>query len=1589
MKKLLFLALLALNLNAVEIDKISKVDNANFIIGFSDELNASFVDTNLKIKGINFKTEPLKNGDFLLNFDKNSSNPLFVIGDFKLKYKENFNNKKAVFDEKAYQKAKTITLNSPEFKALDDGVLAFRLYLPSYLNDDLKQFVKISNINRFSISNVNYEYDKTSEIYRSYVDISSDEFKPNSEYEIAILKGFGDSYNVVREPLNFRVKTGDYAPFVAFIDDKPYLSNVGEIGIKSTNLNKVEIFVDKLSEQNYRYFLNLDNESLQTLVTRVAQKSYDVGGVKNEIKEQGIRLNLGTNNDGVYLITASFNDKNVTKAVYLSDIAINAKVARDEIFIFANRLSQNVMLGGANVKIYNDKNELIANGATNDEGVFNFSQKGLYKSVKSVVVSLANEQNFLILNEDERLNEDAFYENGSKNPSTFIYFASALIRPNEPIKGVIYLRDDEFLAVKNMPVKLVFKDPRGKILSQINKNTDDLGILDFNVDLNSDLSGAFLLEVVFESRVIKSEKFQVESFVPARLKNDISLKKTSFTLDESIKAKLSSSYLFGVPASGFNADVELMLFDNEYKDERYKGYKFINETIPNLNINSSLESIVLDENGTAMMSYDLDIKNEIKSVIKGVIRLDINDDGKMVSGSKSFEILPFDTLVGVRASSDFIAPNDEIKISSVVLNAKSKAPQNTLLKFEIKQLKWDYLREFSHSNYELKWFKSYEKIDEFYKKDEPFSYKFSKSGEYVIIATDIKSGASASFGVSVSGFDSSTLSPLKEQSRINIKLNANAYQKGDEISADISSMIKEGLGLITLEANGVRAYKLVQIKNYSANVKFKLDFDFFGGYIGANIYQNATFSPARAYSKIYVNPKFEARKINVELINSKTAKSNESFKIDIKTEPNADISLFVVDIGVLNIINQKSPNPLAIFNKKLNDGVFDYDIYSKLTGIKKYSSVLNFGGDMLMAMILKHESPVDDKNALNFINQIRLKADNNGTATFMLKIPNAFNSALRIDAIASNERGFGVASSEVAVKDDVVIKPTKLLYLLKDDEVKTKLRLINTTQNDKNVSLEISSSELIKTDLADLNISLKPFENRLLDLKILAKNSGKAELKIVAKTDDYSYLNALNFDILSPYPKSTYAKSITLKSPLNIKLPNGYESVKIDASNSPKSLLDSALNELISYPYGCVEQRSSRLFAMLYLNPQNKDEIADKERFLGLGVDEISKMQKQNGTFGYWDEFSNVNEFASIYATHLLLTLNDNGYKISNVVKNRALNALKNTNYESQLNELYALYLLSLYNRAEPSLINSIYERKIYENSLLKSYLMASSLKISGLDEEVKAVLKSAKNIKNESYDSRDFGSALRDMAFVLFLHAKHFKKDSFSDELASQIIKSVNSVNSTQERAFMIMAISEYFKNTSQNAEFKIQNGTEILTTKNFTPKNGEFKIIPSGEIFINISSIANAPLKIKHQKEPKPLDIYRSFVDKNGKEISINALKNGDLIYSKISLSAKNHIEVGVINEMISPCFEAVNEDIVGLKRTEAVKNSVNLSYKTIKDDRVLSFFDLEQSGEIFTPYRVVLSGKCVLPAVIAQNMYNEAQSDYDLEAQSFVVK
>ena len=1597
-----------------------EVSEDEFAANFKIYDKQNLAKQNIKYKIVaktpkSFQIKLLESGDnlvFAISKNLKNTSGINLADDFEVVQKvsnpdENFVDK---------PKAKTMFLNEVEGISLDNGKLAARLYLKDWIDsDNIKKFIKVEGVNSFEVGEMEYtsHQDADGEYYYYYIDITSKDFKPQTTYKVTFYKGFGDDYSMLRENSSFNVAFGDLKPFLEFTDSGTYMSSLGEIGIKSVNTNTAKVVVEKLKEQNLRYFLNFTETPLDNYAEEVASKNYEIGGAQNEMQKSKIKLDFAEGGDGVYLVTVYYDkDKSVQKAVYLTDIGLSMKVSKDEVFLFANRLSKNEVVANADVKIYSTKNNLIASGITNDEGVFKFNKKDIGKDVSSAVLTLGKEQSFIALSQNKRLNEESNLDakDRSETYSAYLHFASNIIRPQENIKGEIIIKNALFKSLSNMPVKLKIKDPQNKTILDKSVNTTELGVINFDEPVNSGLTGTFKFEVIFANKIIDSYDFSVESFTPQRIKNDVSLEKEIYALGDVMDVKLQSAYLFGGVAANLKGDVTINLYQQDYKNDKFKEYKFSNGEYAANGLDQSVKQVELDDEGKGETVFRLENKSKIASILKGTAVFTINDDGKNVSASKSFSVYPFDAMVGIRANDTYIDANSKLTLNFVSVDPlKDEELKDRQKAIEIKKEIWDY--NYDKDGY-LRWHSRYEKVFSDTLSGNEFVYDFKQSGDYVVTVSDILSGHSANLDIYVSGWDyGGTLQPTKELAKAKIKLNQKVYKKGDSLNVDVSSVLKSGIGIITVESENVKKYKVVNIENNVANAKFDLDFDFEGLYVTASIMRVADNDvlPFRTYDKVYAKADKSYRATNVSIEAPKVVKSNSKFKTTVKTEPNAEVTLFAVDEGVLQVTNQKLKSPLDFFDKILNDGVLDYDIYANLSGFKKDGKVLNFGGDAAAALMemrmAKFASPVDKKNVKTYIKMQTAKAGADGVANFDVEVPSDFNSEINLAVLSVIGDKLGFSVNAVKVKDDIILKPTQTAYLVNGDKINYSLRVINTTKEPKKVALSLDTN--LNAKLGVDSIELKPEENAKLNFTVDANATGKAYINFTANDGKEGYSYSQKLDVISAYPLSTYAKTFYASEKKTFKLDEGLNDITIDASSSIKGVLSANSDKLVNYPYGCAEQRSSKLFELNFLtlgggdSKEAKAREADRKRFVLSGMQDVIKMQKTDGSIGYWNQLSYTNNFASVYAIDMLLTLEKSGFALDSGVKSKALGWLRDFDPVNNFQALYAAYILSTQGKLDRSKLNALYDQKRYEGGALEGYLMAATLKNEGLTEESKKVLKGVSdNFFNEqSDDPSDFGSNVRNKAFILLLHANHFEKNEFSDSLADFLIKNVDKLYSTQERAFTLRALRAYIKDVSSENKFKlIADGRELDFSGrgaiNVTPKKSEITIVPEGNasVYLGVSASGYKKLGVNHKFDKRGLDIYRTFVDKDGKEIDINALKVNDVIYSKLTLRTDKFIRNGVINETISPCFEVINENIVPNARTEATKSSLTLEHQNIEDDRVLSFYSLyrkDDKNTLYTPLRVVMSGKCMLPAVITENMYDESMSDYDLAQHEFIVK
>ena len=1587
----------------------------------------------------------------------------FSGSSLKKEYKNSFKEDSIPYYRDEYRRSMTI-YDTPRFHALKDGSLAIRLYFEGTFDGDglIKKFIKIKEIKNFNISESDYVYSwerrkyKLSKRSYYYVDITGD-FESNKSYEIILKEGLKDSYNFqLREDKIYTVTMGDRKPFLKFESSKPYLSSLGEIGFESTNVASITLVVEKLLDQNYRYFINFDGgdtDSLKYLGKEVLSKKFALDGKKNAFTKHKVSLKpfIGNFDSGVYRMVVHYDDdKTESKAVYFSDLGILSKLSNDQLFVSVSRLSNTKAIPGAEVLLYSAKNELIDSGRTNSEGIWIFEKKNLAEQEpNSVVVNYKKEQNFLVL--DSSLNGVSvpYYERVYDKYKALIYFQSKLIRPGEDLSTLVVLKDKNFTSPVKMPLKITIKDPSYREIYSEEFIANEAGAINFVVPMLKEYkTGKYTLNVYFAGRVLGSKTFSIEAFMPQKIKNKIKFKKDAYGIDELLKAELSSEYLFGAPSVGLKAEVRLNAVAKRYTSTLYEDYEFNNRSLGEKNKVSYFDlrrTLVLNNQGEVKVALPLHVKQSVPSMLEAQMAFTVFDDGHGVAAYRRVDLYAYHHMVGVRLADRRIDKTKPLEVDTVLLDPLTQEHKKSSLDVFIKRYRWHYVYD---SNGYYRWSKEYETIENFrVTSGEHFSRKLVSSGDYVIEIYDRLGGHSTTQNFSVRGWDYNPISPTDDMQSVQVDFENRPYKKGEVLKASITSPILEGRLLVTLEGEKVLWHKIVTLNKGNAAINIPLKDDLKDGlYLNTSVVRAtdtpSSLIPFRARSSHFIKPDKEVHHIKTIISTPKITRSSRDVTIEVQSQKNAYVLVSVVDEGILQISGQEVPKPFEFFTRIADDKVAYFDLYDKVMHHLTQGKMLSFGGDSARKLkkAQKHKAAeTGAKRVKPFVFWSGfIKTDVQGDATVKLPVP-SFNGQAKIVALSLGKNAIGASSVDLIVRDDLIIKPTYPRFGLIGDTLSIPVRIFNTTEHDINASLHVKSSKQLSLDSLPEMISLAPKSSQQYVVKLHATSFGKGEVKITAKTLDETYAHQVELPITYGYPLQTHVLRGELSSQKSFQIPEKYFSkyalpkVEISVSNDFLAQLKGSVNYLVQYPYGCAEQTSSKMFAMLYIeaflegdtSDETKNLLADRDHFMKAGVTKLANIQRRSGEFAYWNRGSYVNPYASIYASDMMMHLKESGYVVPDALMNRVYEGLatmangrgsyhygKIVSFE----RMYAAYLLSEQEKLDISLVNTLYDAKMYDENLLTHYMMAAILKNAKMTKEMSIVLSIIEkydynmipDVRNSGYD---FYSRTRNLAFSLYIHVKNFKKNVISRRLLEATQKAAAHLYSTQEKAMVMRALATYYKDEKSDTMRVVlgMNSKEETYTDTFSIEgelhDAKLSLNSNSKLInYNIDVYQYLPKEIKHHQSlqnTKELNIRRSYVNEKGVELDLQDLAVGDLIYSKVEVQSPQRLQNIVISDRIPACFEIINERVHAHKRTQEVENPALFwaDYQDIRDDRVLSFLSLpvptnyktytSNAMNYFTPLRVTTAGECVLPAILTEAMYDSRITDYDKEVNLIYVK
>ena len=1543
-------------------------------------------------------------------------------------------------------KDRAVTRKPREFKAYD--------IRPEMRGADSHIYVKLSH--DFEPDKIKGYIEITPEISfyieegYSGIEIYAD-FKPGETYNVKLLKGMPSTWKdlKLKQTVGKTIVIPDYNPTFSFKSPGMYMSLKGNqnIAVEVINVDKLKVKVHKVYDNNVVYLLN--NSSSYSFPSNLGvdtiEKEIDTGAERNEKKEVLLDMRdiLAKDTHGLYYMKLSEPNGSYwdteKKFILTTDLGILSKKSGSGLFIWLNSLSTASAVSGAVIKVFTKTNQQILEGVTDENGFLHFKDVDWSGDRKPFVVTASKDMDVSFIELEKcAISETDFDVSGrpylSSDYEAFLYTDRGIYRPGETAHLRAILRGVGNETPESFPVIFDIKKPDTRQFKKLNAMLSGFGTADIEVDIpDYALTGKYTayLKLPGSTKVLGECKFNIEEFMPDRLKVEIDLPDKRFSAEEIIPINIKTEHFFGAPAPGREVEATCYLTAADFKSDKYKDYvfkdasrEFSKETL-RLGVKES------DKKGEA--SFDLTVPEGAlpPSALSASISATVKElGGRAVSSRITRYVDPYSYYIGIKkreesrvnvnteADFDFVVRSPED--GNIDINELDASVFKIIWSSAIKKDKDGEYRYISESREESVFETSVSIAGGAGK----FTYLPRSRGEYVLRLKG-KGKNTHSSSLKFSSWETGYMPwAMERPDRIELELDKKSYKPMDIARLLVKSPFK-GKALITISQDRILQTDIVELKEATEEIPVIIKESF-----GPNVYCSVTviraveledeWSSHRAYGIIPIKLDGSAHrlKVGVSAPEKLSPDDTASVSVDIKGENNntgeVELSIALIDEGVLRLTGFKTPDPYDFFYGKRGNRIKTSDIYSLLmpeVGEKKVGADSSPSGDRSV--------DYDPKSHLNPIKAERVKpvalwktgilTDEQGKATVEFKIPQ-FVGNLKVMVVAAGGKDFGNGDGNIKVIEPLMIKPTIPRFLSVEDVFIVPVSLLNTTGKDGRAKVSIEASQGFKiSGKESFDVRLNDNEEKIVNFKLIAPlEPGKGDIVLTASMDEYSTSRRIELPVRPPAPRTTISGSGKIKAPgdKNINIPGGWLKGTGKSSLSilplPGLQFAGGLKFLAQYPYGCIEQTTSCVFPLLYLKDvansvdSNKFSPALVDSYVDDGIQRVLSMQTYKGGFSYWPGYQDEYNWGSVYAADFLVEADNAGYNVPEFEKNIALDYLekllsgKDEKYTLQL-KAYSLFVLSKAGRMKASWVRRLQEVKDDMPGYSRFHL-ASSLALLGDKDAVSDILGQGipdTAVARERGDS--LNSYVRQNAVALSIYMDIDPENEMTPVLVKRLENAMKdgSWGTTQDNAAALLALGKYARFVeSQSADYSgaVKIGRELVSEfddeepvhiKNVALWDKKINVSVQGEgTAYYYWSVEGVPSSGKVEEKDKGIKVRRQLFTREGQPLDIDNIKQGDIVIVDIAIESELAYENMVVEDLLPGCFEIENPRIATRESVEWLKkDTFEPDHIDIRDDRFLMFTDLPKEGLLHYRYvvRAVTKGDFTLPPITASCMYD----------------
>lgn len=1358
------------------------------------------------------------------------------------------------------------------------------------------------------------------------------------------------------------------------------------------------------------------------------------------------------------------------RLVLVTDLGIVVKKSQDGTQdVYIQSIYSGKPVDGASVEIVGVNGQVLFTQATDAGGHARFAKIDALTRERAplmVLVRKGGDLSFMPLNRYDRgLDMSRFDVGGARNAavadqlSAYLFSDRGVYRPGDTFHvGMIAKPAHWATSIEGLPLQVDILDPRGLTVKRETIKLPAGGFIETSYTTQESApTGNYTinLHLVRDGEAgaqVGSTSVKVQEFQPDRMK--VGARFSSGPSDgwlhpKDLKAAVTAFNLFGTPAQQRRVSAEITLSPAFPAFSRYPDYKFYDPQRAKEGYSTKLADQSTNDNGEAEFDLGLDKYAKATYRVNFVARAFEAQGGRGVAAEAAALVSELPYLVGFKADGalDFVTRASRRSVAVIAIDPKAQKTAVDGLTLQLVERKFvSVLTRQANDT-----FKYESRKKEVTLKETPLA--IAAAGQNLALATDtpgnfayvIRDAQGVEMNrieYAVAGRGNVTRS-LERNAELQLTLNKKDYAPGEDIEISIKAPYA-GAGLLTIEREKVFTHQWFKTDTLASVQKVRLPKDFEGnGYVSVQFIRDPgsdeIFMSPLSYGTAPFATSLAVRTNALTLSVPEMVKPGQRMTMKLSSAKPARVVVFAVDEGILQVARYQAPDPLALFFQKRMLEVRTSQILDLiLPEFKKLMGASAPGGDADGALG-RHLNPFKrkrDKPAVYWSGIV----DVNGSKELGYDVPETFNGSMRVFAVAVNDSAIGTAHAKTTVRGDFVLSPNLPLAVTPGDEFEVSVGVANNVPDsgkDAPVAVTLKTSphlEVIGSATQTLRIGAMRESVALFRVKAadgVRSQLGSAGMTFTAAMGARGARLSADVSVRPAVPR--YAETTmgsfkgSVEAPVKRNMYAQFRTLEAGVSALPLAMAGGLSNYLANFTHMCTEQLVSQAVPALILAQRPEFGKGGAKLQLARSLDDAMRVlrtrQNAEGGFGMWTAGVQADEFASVYAVHLLLEARERGASVPADMVEQGLNYIRQLAASPSRDlpglrvRAYAAYLLTRQMTVTTPMLASIRESleklypKVWQSDPAAAYL-AAAYQLQKQEHQASALMDQqvARLVKPPAPAARDpqlyFVDPLVEDAQSLYLLSRHFpaRAKALPPEVMASLAKPLaDGRYNTLSGAYLILAFDAYGSAVGPEVMGKLAI-TEIDAKGAAKPLALPDNLVPRVPFSAGVSKLRFAndsglqsyyavtetgfDMAVPKAEVRAGMEVLREFVDSAGKPVTTVTV--GDEVTVRLKFRAVGRANVWnvALIDLMPGGFEPVLDTAVpaaALERQPAPaadkplrglaggRSTWQIHYADVREDRVVFYGNVTTDfSELSYRIKATNSGRFVVPPAYAEALY-----------------